>query len=151
MRRLLVTLLLVLGCGLLSAAAGKNQADNNALKETLVKLEKQSWDAWKNRDGKFFETFLSEDHVELGGGGPFGKSSVVSFVSSPACVIKSYVVDHFELTMFGPETALLTYHTAQDTTCAGKAVPSPAWVSSRYIRRDGRWLNTLYQQTPETK
>ena len=39
-----------------------------ALKEELVKMEKQSWEAWKNRDGKFFQEFLSEDHVEVGFG-----------------------------------------------------------------------------------
>ena len=40
-----------------------------SLKEELVKLEKQSWEAWKKHDGKFFEGFLSDDHAEIGFGG----------------------------------------------------------------------------------
>jgi hypothetical protein len=40
---------------------------------------------------------------------------------------------------------------AQDTTCKGIAVPSPVWATSLYIRRDGRWFNVLYQQTPTSK
>ncbi|PZR74916.1 MAG: hypothetical protein DLM52_08600 [Chthoniobacterales bacterium] len=136
--------------GRLTCTRPREATSKEDLKHDLVKLEKQSWEAWKNRDGKFYENFLYDDHVELGTGGPFNKSSVVSFVGSPVCAVKSYTVDHFELTTFDANTALLTYHAAQETTCSGKAVPSSVWVSSLYVRRDGRWLNALYQQTPAT-
>ncbi len=122
-------------------------SDNNALKDTLVILEKKSWLAWKDRDGKFFQEFLSDDHVELGFGGPADKATVVKFVGSPACVVNSYSVDRFQLTVFDANTALLTYHAAQDTTCGGTKVPSPVWVSSLYIKRGERWWNAAYQQT----
>jgi len=128
-----------------------SRSDNKSLKETLVNLEKQSWMAWKNRDGKFFQDFLSDDHVEVGFGGPANKALVVGFVGSPACVVKSYSVDRFELTVFDSHTALLTYHAVQDTTCGGKPVPSPAWVSSLYVKRGNSWLNALYQQTPAAR
>ena len=127
------------------------KVDQAGLKEALVKLEKQSWEAWKDRDGKFYQNFLSDNHVEVGSHGPFSKSTVVSFVGSPVCEVKNYSADHFELTVFDPNTALLTYHAAQETTCSGKAVPSPVWVSSLYVKRSGKWLNAFYQQTPEGK
>src|SRR4051794_28666771 len=41
----------------------------NTLEDTLIALEKKSWEAWKNRDGKFFDEFLSDDHLEVGFGG----------------------------------------------------------------------------------
>jgi hypothetical protein len=110
-----------------------------ALKDALVKLEKQSWEAWKNRDGKFFESFLSDDHVEVGFGGISNKATVVAGVGSPMCVVKSYTVDKFDLTVLGPTTALLTYYADQDTTCGKISVPSPVWVSSVYVQRDGKW------------
>jgi hypothetical protein len=127
------------------------QAEKDSLKETLIGLEKQSWEAWKNRDGKFFEKFLSDDHVELGFYGPSTKQEVVDGVASPMCVVKSYVVDHFELATFDPNTALLTYHAQQDTLCNGTPVPTPAWVSSLYVKRNDRWLNALYQQTQDLR
>jgi len=127
-----------------------SDADKAALKESLVKLEKQSWEAWQKRDGKFYQEFLSDDHVEVGPGGTSSKAEVVAFVGSPACVVRSWSVDGFELTVFDANTALLTYHAQQDTTCRGP-VPSPAWVSSLYVRRGGRWLNALYQQTKTSK
>jgi hypothetical protein len=132
-------------------SAQSAQTDKAAVKEALVKLEKQSWEAWKNHDGKFFQEFLSDDHVEVGFGGPTNKADVVSGVAGPICKVKSYTVDKFELTMLDTNTALLTYHEAQDTTCNGQPVPSPAWVSSLYMKRGGRWLNVLYQQTQTPK
>jgi hypothetical protein len=127
------------------------QADKNALKETLVGLEKQSWEAWKKRDGKFFQEFLADDHVEVGLSGTATKAQIVAFVGSSLCVVRSYRVDKFELTLFDAKTALLTYYAEQDTTCNGTAVTSPAWASSLYIKRGGRWLNALYQQTPTNR
>jgi hypothetical protein len=129
------------------AGAGLTAAEQDALKEALVKLEKQSWEAWQKHDGKFFQKFLSDDHVEVGFGGLTNKDEVVRGVTSPMCVVKSYSVDKFELTILDTNTALLNYHAAQDTTCGGKAVPSPVWASSLYIKRGDHWLNVFYQQT----
>ena len=120
--------------------------DVAVIKEQLIKLEKQSWEAWKNRDGKFFQDFLSDDHVEVGFGGVSNKAEIVSFVGSPVCQVKSYELDQFELKMLDKSTALLTYREAQDTVCHNP-VPSPCWVSSLYMKRGDRWLNVLYQQT----
>jgi len=121
-------------------------SDVVVIKEQLIKLEKQSWEAWKNRDGKFFQDFLSDDHVEVGFDGVSNKAEIVSFVGSPVCQVKSYELDQFELKMLDKNTALLTYREAQDTVCHNP-VPSPCWVSSLYMKRGDRWLNVLYQQT----
>jgi hypothetical protein len=48
---------------------------------------------------------------------------------------------------FDENTALLTYRAEQDTMCGKSAVPSPAWVSSLFVRRNGKWVNALYQHT----
>lgn len=120
---------------------------NDALMDTLVDLEKRSWVAWQKRDGAFFESFLSDDHVEIGASGVGDKPTVVAGVRSPACVVEHYEVDHFKLTRLSPTTALLTYHAAQNTRCGGQAVPSPAWAGSLYLRRAGHWVNAVYQQS----
>ena len=125
-------------------------SDDGALKEQLVALEKKSWEAWKNRDGKFFQEFLSDDHVEVGFGGVSTKTEIVPFVGSPACTVKSYKLDHFEMKRLDTNTALLTYWEDQDTVCRNR-VPSPCWVSSLYMKRGDRWLNVFYQQTQAQK
>ena len=150
MKNVAVIAFVVLSFPLL-ALGQKQESRNDALKESLIKLEEQSWEAWKHHDSKFFQEFLSDDHVEVGFGGVTNKATVVAGVASPLCVVKSYKVGKFELTTFDARTALLTYHAEQDTTCGGTAVPSPVWVSSLYVKRGGRWLNASYQQTQTRK
>ncbi|MEJ0049304.1 MAG: nuclear transport factor 2 family protein [Rhodospirillales bacterium] len=130
------------------AVCAMDANDNAAVHEQLAALEKQSWVAWANHGGTFFSEFLSDDHVEVGSRGVTGKASVVAGVASPACKVESYTVGDFRFTRIAADTAVLVYKAEQKTTCAGTPVPSPAWATSVYVRRDGRWLNVLYQQTP---
>ena len=130
-----------------AALSQSHSMNHEQLKEHLIKLENQSWQAWQGRDGRFFDGFLSTDHVEVGATGVSAKEDIVKFVASPICVVKSYSVRDFKMTVFNSDTALLTYHAEQDTTCNGHPVPSPAWASSLYVKKNGRWMNALYQQT----
>jgi hypothetical protein len=65
-------------CMPLSAAPSEAPPD-----EALIALEQKSWEAWKNRDGKFYESFLSDDHVEVGAGGVDDKAAIVAFRGEP--------------------------------------------------------------------
>ena len=63
----ITTLVMIVAGLLVLALAGRLAAETQlieeaALKEHLVNLEKQSWEAWKNRDGKFFQEFLEIRH-----------------------------------------------------------------------------------------
>lgn len=126
-------------------------AQGSKVEDEIIAKEKQSWEAWQKRDGKFFASFLSDDHVEVGQSGIAPKAAIVAFVGNPICKVISYKVDQFKFTLFDKNTALLTYHAEQDTTCGSVKVPSPAWASSLYVLRKGKWLNALYQQTPILK
>jgi hypothetical protein len=144
---------IVAGIGLGSLVSARVVAPpraDAALEQALVARERASWVAWQKRDASFFETFLSDDHVEVGFGGVAGKTAVIKSVGSPACVVASYDVGAIRLTRLTDDAALLTYHARQQTTCAGQPVPSPVWVSSLYVKRGGAWVNAVYQQTPDT-
>lgn len=131
----------------LAGTRASAQTANPALEKELIALEKQSWEAWKNRDGDFFDTFLSDDHVEIHPGGVAGKAGVVASVRTKSCVVNTYSLDGFKLTQFSPDAAMLTYYADQNTLCNGVAVPTPVWTGSLFIKRDGRWLNAAYQHT----
>ena len=134
----------------LSAAGGAAQAGPPSIDDTLIALEKQSWVAWQGHDAIFFDHFLSDDHVEMQGAGPAGKAPVVSGVRA-GCTVKSYAVDHFKVTQFSADTALLTYRAEQDTQCGTAKVPSPVWATSLFVKRHGRWQNALYVHSPAAK
>jgi hypothetical protein len=131
----------------LSSPKASADVSNGSLEETLIALEKKSWVAWQNRDGKFFDEFLSDDHLEVGFGGIIGKAAVVKTVASPICTVKSYSVDKFKCTQIDTNVAVLNYYAAQDTVCNSKPVPSPVWVTSLFVKRGERWVNVLYQHS----
>jgi hypothetical protein len=134
------------------AAATKPTFDDDAaVEEALVSLEKQSWVAWKNRDGKFFEGFLSDDHIEIHPNGPAGKRVVVDSVTSTACRVESYALGAMTFTRIAADVAVLVYRAEQNTLCGDRAVPSPVWTTSLFARRGGQWLNVLYQHTAAIK
>jgi hypothetical protein len=122
--------------------------DDENLQTRLIALERDSWKAWHAQDAKFFEGFLSDDHVELGSGGPGDKKAVVGFIASGACKVQSYAIDDFRFTRLTPDSAMLVYRARQTTTCGGVEVPSPAWATSVFAYRNGSWKNVLYQQLP---
>ena len=131
-----------------TAASAKPMSDQ-ALEQQLIALEKQSWVAWQAMDAKFWDRFLSDDHVELNGFiGATGKKQVIDGIASGGCKVASYSVDHFTFRRFDATTALLIYRAAQDTSCGAVKVPSPVWATSLYQLRKGRWQNILYGHTP---
>ena len=133
--------------GLAVASLGASgRAATPDVSSQLIQLEKDSWVAWQKHDTKFYNRFLSDDHVEVGFAGPDGKANVVKGVES-GCTVKSYDTKGFKVTRLGPDTAVVTYWATQDTLCGGQPVPTPVWASSLYVRRKGQWLNAVYQQS----
>lgn len=145
-----LSFLIMLTFHALSSAQSSSASDKLKLKNELIDLEKQSWVAWQKRDGSFYQTFLSDDHVEVGSRGTSSKNEIVDFVGSPVCVVRSYSLDNFNVTIFSSDMALVVYHAEQDTTCNGKRAPSPTWVTSLYVKRGGKWLNAVFEETPES-
>lgn len=131
------------------AAADAKAISDKALERQLIAMEKQSWVAWQKMDAKFWQGFLSDDHVELNGFiGATGKQQVIDGIASGGCKVASYAVDHFNFRRFDATTALLIYRAAQDTRCGPVKVPSPVWATSLFQLRNGRWQNVLYGHTP---
>ena len=132
----------------IAVASASGAAAAPSLEVRLIALERQSWAAWQAQDSRFWQTFLSGDHVELHGSGPVGKAAVIGGIASGACHVEGYALANFSFRRFGPDTALLVYRAEQHTTCGGARAPSPVWASSLYQRRHGRWLNVYYSHLP---
>ena len=121
---------------------------NNSVEAQLIALEKQAWEAWKNKNGSFFQSNLSDDTVGVGAGGVDNKAQIVKDISGGGCEVKSYSLDNFKLVMLEKNTAILTYKAMQDATCNGKTIPAAVWASSMFVKRGGKWLAAFHQETP---
>ncbi len=130
-----------------SVAFGQMKSKDNSVEAQLIALEKQSWEEWKNKNGGFFQTLLTDEAVNVGVGGLSNKSQIVKSTSS-GCDVKSFSVDNFKVVMLDKDAALLTYTATQDGVCGGKTIPAKVFASSVYVKRGGKWLNAFYQETP---
>ena len=129
-------------------ACAHSQTQTPSAQAIIESLERQSWIAWQHHDGDFYQHFLSDDHVEIHRTGLASKAQIAPFVASGACTVTSYTLGDMTFTQFSADSAVLTYRAEQDTTCGASRAPSPTWVTSGYVLRDGRWQNSIYVQTP---
>jgi hypothetical protein len=113
----------------------------------IIATEKKLWEAWKNKDMKPFRANIAADAVMIGDSGVADKKASLSAMEGMACDVKSYELSDIKVTFLNSSTAIITYKSAQDATCAGQAVPPVVWSSSVYVMRGGRWFAASHQET----
>ncbi|HWT00430.1 MAG TPA: nuclear transport factor 2 family protein [Pyrinomonadaceae bacterium] len=145
MKRSIIALTLV---ALAAASAfGQTKLDNSVGAE-IVALEKRAFEAWKNKDKRFFEEHMSEDGQYLDPNGVGGKAQYVRAIIDNGCTINSYALDQTKVTMLSKDSALLTYKYTYDIVCGGKPEAGLLWASTIYVKRGGEWLIAFHQEVP---
>ncbi len=113
-------------------------------KETLMGIEKASWEAWKNNDSKYFQDILSDRWVSFGPGGREDKAGNLKRMTDVKCDVKSYSLSDDQLHMLGSDVAVLSYKAKQDATCGTTKVPAEVWASAAYVREGDKWKALTY-------
>ena len=122
---------------------------NTKLQEKIIDLEKSGWIAWKNKDAEWFKTNTTDEFLSINSDGISNKAQVVK--STPIdCNVKSFSLDNFKFVMLDKNTVLLTYTAMQDGECGGKKLTTKIRASVNYVKRNGKWLEALYMETPIT-
>src|ERR1700732_1217658 len=98
-------------------------------KVALVTLEKSAYAAWKSKDAKFWDTFLSDKFVGWGTSGKLDKVSAKKEYTGADCDIKSYSLSDERVSSRGRHAALITYKATVDGTCGGQKIPTNNWVA----------------------
>jgi ketosteroid isomerase-like protein len=117
-------------------------------KDALVTLEKSAYDAWKSKDAKFWDTFLSDKFVGYGSSGKLDKASATKEYTGADCEIKSYALSDERMKLLGNDAALLTYRTTIDGTCGGQKVPANSWAAGIYVRDGDTWKGAFHAEAP---
>ncbi len=139
-------------CGGPTANNGANNANTDTSKpvaapltvDALMALEKQANEAYAKGDSKFFEEFLSDKFVILGGGQRMDKAATVGMIAGVKCDIKSMELTEPAMSMIDSDTYALSYKATWDGTCDGPdgkpmKVPSPVRSASIWIRSGDKW------------
>ena len=113
----------------------------------IIATEKKFWEAWKNKDMKFFKANLAADAIMIGDSGVADKKTAVSAMEGTPCEVTTYELSDIKVTFLNSSTAIMTYKSTQDATCGGEKVPPTVWSSSTYVMRGGRWYAASHQET----
>jgi len=136
----------------LTACSGNGPANNGNAADTaaktapaaptrdaLVTLEKSAYEAWKSKDAKFWDTFLSDKFVGYGSTGKLDKALATKEYTGADCEIKSYALSDEQMSLLGNDAALITYKTTADGTCGGQKLPANARAASVYVGKGDKW------------
>ncbi len=145
----------------LTACSGDPPADNgNAAdatakaapaaptKDALVTLEESAYEAWKSKDAKFWDTFLSDKFVGYGSSGRLDKASATNEYAGADCDIESYALSDEQMRPLDDDVALLTHKATVDGTCGGQKVPASSWAASVYVRDGEPWKAAFHAEAP---
>jgi hypothetical protein len=116
------------------------------IQKTLVATEKKLWEGWKNKDPKPFKAWVAADAIGISDQGTQNKAALLKEIAAGGCEVKSFELSEFKLTMIDSDAAVLTYKGTADGTCGGQPI-KPAWASSTFVRRGGKWLALTHQET----
>jgi hypothetical protein len=129
------------------AAKPKPKMSKAQLLKKLSANETALWNAWKNKDVKPFQMWLTADGVSVGEEGIGTKADLVKGLPSMPCEVKSFALSDWKLSMVDADAGVLTYKGAAEGTCAGQAIPT-VWSSSLWVNRKGKWVVFSHQETP---
>jgi ketosteroid isomerase-like protein len=113
--------------------------------EALTALETKAVEAWKNKDAKFWDTFLADNFVSVGPDGKrLGKADIAKMMANDKCEVKNYSFSDQHVTPVGADAAVITMKVTSDYTCDGKPGPSPSISASLYERSGNEWKGAYH-------
>jgi hypothetical protein len=146
MKTLIVVFVILLMIG--SVGLGQSKTSTSAeLENQIISLDKSGWEAWKNNDPGWFQVNTTEDFLSINSDGVSNKEQVVRSTLAD-CKVTSVSLADFKFVLLDKNVVLLTYVANQDGTCGGKRLSPKVRVSVNYVRRQGKWLEALYMETP---
>ena len=114
--------------------------------ESLMALENKAWEAYKNKDGKYFEGFLGDNVIDGNGGPTMPRAEVAKMISEHKEDVKSFSLSEPRVTSAGADAAVLTYKATFDATENGKTLPSPKTVATVFVRSGTEWKAVYHNE-----
>jgi hypothetical protein len=125
------------------------RADSAAVR-LVIAQERRVWKAARERNAEEFSRLVPADAVMIFQSGIVRQPEYLA-------TMKARVVMHSGILkmqgfMPNPSTVILIYQTARKGSYAGKEFPStPVIESTTWIKRGGRWVAILNQETPVSR
>ncbi len=140
-------ILLITAFNLFTSGFSQPKTSKGVLRSKIIALEKAGWEAWKNKDIRWFQKNTTEECLWITSNGISKKSEMIKSTTSD-CNVKSVSIDSFQFVKLNDKTILLTYIASQDGYCGNKKLSNKVRASVNYVNRGGKWLEAFYMETP---
>jgi ketosteroid isomerase-like protein len=129
-----------------SPAAGTTS--DSSMTDSMFAIEKQGWEAWKNRDVNAVQSVMASNFVYFSGTGRKEKADAIKGWSEPKCEGLAYTLSDPKSVSFTKDAALITYNAEVKGSCDGKPIPPHLWVASFDVKEGDAWKNAFYMDSP---
>jgi hypothetical protein len=110
------------------------------VEQELLALKDAALAATQRADGAFYEDYLDDSAVAVVPFGVFDKKAIVAQMGSASSAFKSSSIEDVRAIVLTRESGVVTYRAVFAT--------QSVFVTTVYVKKDGRWKGIFYQQTP---
>lgn len=142
--RYLVAAALVVALVQALPAAADDMNAANEIKEAKAILD----NGFARKDSETIEKMVTADHIAATTyyGRPFTTADELATLSEFNA--RYFDFTELEVTMFAPDSAMITFENSYEGTFEGRPLPKRVFVTEIWFKQEGRWLQRLYQETP---
>jgi hypothetical protein len=147
MKKILMILMIAVGAS--SIASGQTKMSNDSkLEKEILAIERQTNEAYKNKDTKMFDALVPADALIVTETGIQSRTQFLQAMTADECKVNSFSMEDAKFAMLDKNTMIIAYKYVQDANCNGQPTKTSTWISSLYTKRNGKWLNTFFSLTP---
>lgn len=125
------------------------EMEARTIEQELLDLEKQYWQAIKDKDADAATRLTDDPCIVTGAQGVacIGRKTIADMIKSAQYTLHEFEVKDPEIRMIGDGVAVLAYRVHEKLTVEGKPVTLDAADASTWVRRDGRWVCALHTES----
>ena len=123
---------------------------STTIEKELLGLEKQYWQAMKDKDVEAVMRLTDDPCIVAGAQGValVGKPALAAMIEAAPYKLHAFDVnEEVQVRRLSEDVAALAYKVHEELTVEGRPVTLDAADSSIWIRRDGRWVCALHTES----
>ncbi|MBX7114220.1 MAG: nuclear transport factor 2 family protein [Myxococcaceae bacterium] len=120
------------------------------LKSELLSLERQYWQALKDRDIQGAVALTDDPCIVTGsqGLGSIDRETFVTMMQNSSYTLNDFSLsDDAKVLQLSDEVAILAYKVHEDLTVEGEHITLDAADASTWVKRDGNWVCALHTES----
>lgn len=122
----------------------------SSVEQELLALEKEYWQAIKNKDAATAVRLSDDPCIVTGaqGVGRLGSHALAGMMKAATYTLHDFKIgDDAQVRLLGDDVAVLAYNVHEELTVDGKPVTLDAADASTWVRRNGRWVCALHTES----